>query len=427
MTNIDLHKVRLTLISQWLPSSASKQSDGESTVTFNFENLKLAEQSMLNDAEDEHINLKRVLYLLQQGSTEENVTFLLNFVFENQNTGELTSVTNMCKMRALHCLLELRQDEVVQKLCGQTIEDLRNLLKTTSYLIALEKLHILHSVETFESSNKEGLIKGIWRNHSHQKSASMLVAALCLDYKIYDVQIWNGVLQQLVHFGLMEQLEYVLGRLNAAPEVWQATMFSKAWQTLLVTPLTKVVAPLTEDQLDTCVHIFNLISRCPVLTDTDIVSVLMKLYVKLELPLCAFASLLLSDNSHKERQEILGQHKLGLLKDSDRLMKHGMIAVVIKKVEESIFQYLLDTEEFQEVSVSPLSKLFFKFAVENNNIDGILQFAVRHKKIKEAVSLLKMLCSHNALLSKRLESYKEESMLKKYLEMQGLVEVSSII
>lgn len=46
----------------------------------------------------------------------------------------------------------------------------RYLWKTTNYLIALEKLHILHSVETFESSNKEGLIKGIWRNHSHQKS-----------------------------------------------------------------------------------------------------------------------------------------------------------------------------------------------------------------------------------------------------------------
>ena len=92
VTNTDLHKVRLTLISQWLPSSASKQSDGESvslslsvvsekknvlsdcnigqcaslmimfylqTVTFNFENLKLAEQSMMSDAEDEHINLKR--------------------------------------------------------------------------------------------------------------------------------------------------------------------------------------------------------------------------------------------------------------------------------------------------------------------------------------------------------------------------------
>lgn len=29
------------------------------TVTFNFENLKLAEQSMMSDAEDEHINLKR--------------------------------------------------------------------------------------------------------------------------------------------------------------------------------------------------------------------------------------------------------------------------------------------------------------------------------------------------------------------------------
>lgn len=51
----------------------------------------------------------------------------------------------------------------------------RYLWKTTNYLIALEKLHILHSVETFESSNKEGLIKGIWRNHSHQKSVRLHV------------------------------------------------------------------------------------------------------------------------------------------------------------------------------------------------------------------------------------------------------------
>ena len=37
----------------------------------------------------------------------------------------MVSVTNMCKMRALHCLLELRKDEVVQKMCGRTIEELR--------------------------------------------------------------------------------------------------------------------------------------------------------------------------------------------------------------------------------------------------------------------------------------------------------------
>lgn len=152
---------------------------------------------------------------------ELNDLVQIYFLNQNQNTGELTSVTNMCKMRALHCLLELRQDEVVQKLCGQTIEDLRwenrtsseylstvrlllwnktystnealcvnktkfnhrNLLKTTSYLIALEKLHILHSVETFESSNKEGLIKGIWRNHSHQKSVRLCVCWIIVGSK----------------------------------------------------------------------------------------------------------------------------------------------------------------------------------------------------------------------------------------------------
>lgn len=53
------------------------------------------------------------------------------------------------------------------------------------------------------------------------------------------------------------------------------------------------------------IHMYTLlwfINRCPVLSGTDIVSVMMKLYIKLELPLCAFASLLLSDNSEKERQ-----------------------------------------------------------------------------------------------------------------------------
>ena len=37
----------------------------------------------------------------------------------------MVSVTNMCKMRALHCLLELREDEVVQTMFGRTIDALR--------------------------------------------------------------------------------------------------------------------------------------------------------------------------------------------------------------------------------------------------------------------------------------------------------------
>ena len=48
-------------------------------------------------------------------------------------------------------------------------------MKTFTYLVELERLHILHSVESFQESNKDGLVKGIWRNHYHQKSVSSLL------------------------------------------------------------------------------------------------------------------------------------------------------------------------------------------------------------------------------------------------------------
>ncbi|KAJ8308212.1 hypothetical protein KUTeg_013086 [Tegillarca granosa] len=97
-----------------------------------------------------------------------------------------------------------------------------SLMKNLSYIVDLESLHIQHSVETFEECNKEGLVKGIWRNH--------------------------------------------------------------------------IVPPLTEDQLDTCIHVFNLINRCPVLQDVNLVS-LSKMYQKLELPACALACLSMVKNN----------------------------------------------------------------------------------------------------------------------------------
>lgn len=51
----------------------------------------------------------------------------------------------------------------------------RYLWKIINYLIVLEKLYILYFVEIFESFNKEGLIKGIWRNYSYQKSVRLYV------------------------------------------------------------------------------------------------------------------------------------------------------------------------------------------------------------------------------------------------------------
>ncbi|CAG2235520.1 KNTC1 [Mytilus edulis] len=199
----------------------------------------------------------------------------------------------MCKLRALHCLLELGEEKLLKDLVARSFDDLRELMKTLTYLVELEKLHILHSVETFQESNKEGLIKGIWRNHYHQKSAALLAAGMCLDFKVHEKQLWNGVLQQLLSFELMENLEYILMRLNSVPDVWQIAIYPKAWQTVLASPLTKVVAPLSSEQLETCVHSFNLLKRCPILHCLDM-SVFVQHFLRLEMEVCALSCLLFS-------------------------------------------------------------------------------------------------------------------------------------
>ena len=76
-------------------------------------------------------------------------------------------------------------------------------MKAWLYLVELERLQIPENIASFEKCNKEGLVRGIWRNHSHERRAVRLVADLCLDYEIYDAQLWNSMLQQLLAFRMV--------------------------------------------------------------------------------------------------------------------------------------------------------------------------------------------------------------------------------
>ena len=40
-------------------------------------------------------------------------------------------------------------------------------------LAELEGLHIQQSASTFDKCNKEGLVRGLWRNHKHEKKVGV--------------------------------------------------------------------------------------------------------------------------------------------------------------------------------------------------------------------------------------------------------------
>ena len=45
-------------------------------------------------------------------------------------------------------------------------------MQSLVYLAEFEGLHIQQSLSAFQKCNKEGLVRGLWRNHHHEKRVS---------------------------------------------------------------------------------------------------------------------------------------------------------------------------------------------------------------------------------------------------------------
>uniref|UniRef100_A0A8C5DZ37 Kinetochore associated 1 n=1 Tax=Gouania willdenowi TaxID=441366 RepID=A0A8C5DZ37_GOUWI len=90
-------------------------------------------------------------------------------------------------------------------------------LKCYIFVTQLEALNIPYTVQSFVNSPKEGLVKGLWKNHSHEPQAVRLIADLCLEYQVYDPQLWNSLLQRLHGFNLISHLQKVLDAIMAVP------------------------------------------------------------------------------------------------------------------------------------------------------------------------------------------------------------------
>ena len=145
------------------------------------------------------------------------------------------------------------------------------------YVTELERLHVPHSVESFSRCSKVGLVKGVWRNHSHDYRAVRLVADLCLDYAVHDAALWDSVLRQLLACGMLAYLRHVLVCLSGVPSLWQVRSVQAMWRSVLLTPLTAVVPPLTDEQSAECYRSLCLLHRyVPPLTDEQ--TVLMRVY-----------------------------------------------------------------------------------------------------------------------------------------------------
>uniref|UniRef100_A0A670KE02 Kinetochore associated 1 n=1 Tax=Podarcis muralis TaxID=64176 RepID=A0A670KE02_PODMU len=222
-------------------------------------------------------------------------------VHSARSTTLINKLTFAHRSRALKCLLFLADPCAVETLFKKPLEEVRNFLKCLIFLAQFEILNIPYTYSTFHSTPKEGMIKGLWKNHSHEPMAVKLVAELSLEYKVHDPLLWNGLLQKLISFNKVRLLWRGKGpsvHLKICFNFPQIPNFILAWQNVILAPC------LSGELSASCfLHLMATSQRCPLVADLDLTGIA-KQYAQLDLPALALGCLLLIPQPEKRAQQI---------------------------------------------------------------------------------------------------------------------------
>ncbi|XP_016074523.1 PREDICTED: kinetochore-associated protein 1 isoform X2 [Miniopterus natalensis] len=370
VNEINLEKLWDMLLEKWLCPSA-KPGENPSEI------FELQEDEAL----------RRVLYLLLSRPIDYSSRMLFIFATSATTTLDMRQLTFAHRTRALQCLLYLADKETIESLFKKPIEDVKSYLKCITFLASFETLNIPITYELFCNSPKEGMIKGLWKNHSHESMAVRLVTELCLEYKIYDLQLWNGLLQKLLGFNMILYLRKVLTAISSIHSLWQVPYFSKAWQRVVQIPLLSASCPLSPSQLSDCCESLIAVLECPVSGDLDMIGVARQ-YVQLELPAFALACLMLMPHSEKRHQQI--KNFLNscdpqiILQQLEEHMNTGQLAGFSHQIRNLVLNNIINKKDFGVLVKTKYFQVLKLHMMNTSNVTDLVTYLAKELSLDEA-------------------------------------------
>jgi kinetochore-associated protein 1 len=65
-------------------------------------------------------------------------------------------------------------------------------------MVDFEDSRISQSLKEFHACDKLALARSLWISHSHDVKVVKLMVNLCMDFKLYDLTLWEHLLNRLV-------------------------------------------------------------------------------------------------------------------------------------------------------------------------------------------------------------------------------------
>ncbi|XP_062470113.1 kinetochore-associated protein 1 [Pezoporus occidentalis] len=340
--------------------------------------------------EDEE--LRRVIYLLQSRPMDYSSRLL--FAITTSATSPIgdSQLTFAHRSRALKCLLYLADTNTVASLFKKNIEKVKYFLKCFIYLAEFEILNIPYTFESFHNSPKEGMIKGLWKNHSHEPTAVRLVAELSLEYKVYDTQLWNGLLQKLQSFNMIQYLRRVLIAITGIHLLWEIPNFSRAWRSVVLSPFLTASCPPSPKQLEECCESFVILLKCPVLADLDVIGIA-KQYAQLDLPAFALGCLLLIPQSEKREQQIQGFlstcNAETVLQQIDEHMNTGEVVAFASQIRSLVLDSIINEKLYEKFLKTKYFPLLKQQLMSTHRLKELVDYFVKKNCIDDATALIR--------------------------------------
>ncbi|KAG9469136.1 hypothetical protein GDO78_021163, partial [Eleutherodactylus coqui] len=295
------------------------------------------------------------------------------------------------RSRALQCLIHVADTETVVSLVKQPINQVKYYLKCCIYLSEFEMLNIPYTLESFHSSPKEGMIKGLWKNHSHEARAVRLVTELSMEYEVYDPQLWSGLLQKLLAFNMMSYLRKVLVAITGIPCLWEVPNFSRAWRSVVLAPFAYASCPPSPSHLEECYQSFLVLLKCPVLADLDLVGIA-KQYAQIDLPAFTLGCLLLIPNVEKREQQIQGFLNAcspeAVLLQAEDYMNTGEVAGVASQMKALILDNMIEKKQLEKFLKSKCCVILKAHVVNANRVKELAGYLADRRCWDDAAELV---------------------------------------
>ncbi|KAF7661602.1 hypothetical protein LDENG_00258100 [Lucifuga dentata] len=372
--NVDLLKIRNMLLEKWICKTGP-------AVT-----KDISYQECVGNIEEDP-DLMRVVYMLQTCLMDDAVRLLSPIL--SAETWPLSNcgprLTFCHRTRALLCLIRLADATSLEAHIQIPSTKIKYYLKCYIYVSRLEALNIPYTVQSFLSSPKEGLVKGLWKNHSQEPQAVRLVADLCLEYHVYNPQLWNSLLQKLLSLNLISHLQKVLEAIVSVPSLWEISSFSRTWRSTILAPFVSASLPLSPDQQATLYRTFVLLLKCPFLLNLDLIGIANR-FAQFSLPAFALGTLLLIPCASKKVQQVQGFlsvcKPVVVFDQVEELMNTGELAGIPSQIRETVLTFISQNRQHQKL-------------LKTKHFKHLKQFIVSHESPNQVKDLVDRLTSQN--------------------------------